>query len=71
MKIDLYTKAVLTVIAACLLVICIRDVGLVGEAHAQMKASRRRDEIVKATLNHDPPAPQHWEKRSSHFQRVA
>lgn len=40
MKIDLYTKAVLSVIAACLLVICTRDLALVGEAHAQMKPSQ-------------------------------
>ena len=40
MKIDLYTKFVLTVIAACLMTIVARDLPIVGEAHAQMKPSK-------------------------------
>ena len=35
MKIDLYTKIVLTVIAACLLCLVFRDQPLVATAHAQ------------------------------------
>jgi hypothetical protein len=35
MKTDLYTKSVLTIIAACLLSIAFRDVPLVSTAHAQ------------------------------------
>ena len=34
MNIDTYTKAVLTVIAVCLVVICVRDIRFVGEAQA-------------------------------------
>jgi hypothetical protein len=34
MKLDLYTKAVLTVIAACLVWICLRDAALVRPAQA-------------------------------------
>jgi len=37
MKIDFYTKAVLTVIAVCLVTIALRDLPLVGEAQAQMR----------------------------------
>lgn len=40
MKIDLYTKAVLTVIAVCLVAIVARDLPLVGEAHAQMQPGK-------------------------------
>ena len=35
MKVDLFTKCVLTVIAACLVFICARDVALVNSARAQ------------------------------------
>ena len=40
MQVDLYTKIVLTVIAACLVAIVVRDVPIVGEANAQMRASK-------------------------------
>lgn len=45
MAIDLYTKAVLTVIAACLIVLSARDFALVEDAQAQQ---------------YTPPAPQRW-----------
>ena len=35
MKIDVYTKAVLTVIACCLLYIVVKDINLVDRAYAQ------------------------------------
>ena len=35
MKLDLYTKLILTVIAGCLLWICIRDANFSSSAHAQ------------------------------------
>ena len=35
MKTDLYTKAILTLIASCLLYIVVKDVALVKDAHAQ------------------------------------
>ena len=35
MKVDLYTKAILTVIAGCLFWIVVRDVPLVKDAYAQ------------------------------------
>lgn len=34
MKPDLYLKCVLTVIAVCLAIICLRDLSLLGTAHA-------------------------------------
>ena len=34
MKVDLYTKAVLTVIAACLVIIVLADVEFISKAHA-------------------------------------
>jgi hypothetical protein len=39
MKTDFYTKAVLTVIAACLLTLSFRDAPVVGSAHAQNAAA--------------------------------
>ena len=42
--IDLYTKAVLTVIAVCLVVICVRDIRFVGEAQAQNSSAVRIEE---------------------------
>lgn len=42
MSSDLYLKAVLTVIAACLLTILIRDLPLVGEAQAAAGAKATR-----------------------------
>lgn len=37
MKVDLYTKTILTVIAGCLLYLVARDIPLVKEAHAQSR----------------------------------
>ena len=34
-KVDSYTKAILTVIAACLVWICVRDIPVARMAHAQ------------------------------------
>ena len=35
MKVDLYTKVVLTVIASCLLYVVAKDISLVKDVHAQ------------------------------------
>ena len=40
MKVDLYTRTMLTIIAACLVAIVARDLPLVGEAQAQMRPSK-------------------------------
>jgi len=47
MKIDAYTKIVLTVIAGCLVYMVARDVTLVPTAHAQMGASVTDVNIVQ------------------------
>ncbi|MFZ2639788.1 MAG: hypothetical protein WA117_02285 [Verrucomicrobiia bacterium] len=47
MKVDLYTKVILTVIAACLTVIVIRDIEIIPEARAQ---SGTRDEVLRVQL---------------------
>jgi hypothetical protein len=47
MKIDAYTKIVLTVIAGCLVLMVARDVTLVPTAHAQMGASVTDVNIVQ------------------------
>lgn len=36
MRVDLYTKIVLTTIACCLVWLCVRDVAFITPAHAQM-----------------------------------
>jgi hypothetical protein len=38
MKTDFYTKAILTIIAICLLSIVLRENALIGAAHAQSQA---------------------------------
>ncbi len=38
MKVDIYTKIILTVIAMCLTVIVLRDIDIVSEAQAQARA---------------------------------
>ncbi len=38
MKVDIYTKIILTVIAMCLTVIVLRDINIVSEAQAQAQA---------------------------------
>ena len=43
MKIDFYTKAVLTVIAACLVILVIRQTSIMPEAKAQGLASAKPD----------------------------
>jgi hypothetical protein len=40
MKIDIYTKGVLTVIAACLLYLCLGKPALLPTAHAQAEPTR-------------------------------
>ena len=47
MNADTYTKVVLTVIAVCLVLICLRDVRFVGEAHA---VTDRREDLVKVQI---------------------
>jgi hypothetical protein len=47
MKIDAYTKIVLTVIAGCLLYMVARDVTFVAPAHAQMGSSVTDVNIVQ------------------------
>ncbi len=47
MNADTYTKVVLTVIAVCLVVICLRDVRFVGEAHA---VTDRGEDVVKVQI---------------------
>lgn len=51
MKIDLYTKTVLTVIAACLLTIVARDLSIVGVAQAQMKPPKGPVYDANGSLN--------------------
>ena len=51
MNIDRYTKTVLTVIAACLVWLCLRDVDFVTSANAQEEAAPRppiKVEVVNA-----------------------
>lgn len=59
MKVDLYTKLVLTVIAVCLVAIALRDVPLVGEAKAQMRASKgpvyESDGALRVKVTNLPP----------------
>jgi hypothetical protein len=46
MKVDIYTKIILTVIAVCLTVIVLRDINIVSEAHAQAQAQARARELA-------------------------
>ena len=46
MKIDLYTKVVLTVIAACLVVLTVRGIFPIKEAHAADKGDIMQVDIV-------------------------
>ena len=46
MKIDAYTKVVLTMIALCLLWMCVRDTGLSATVHAQSPAPVQEVVIV-------------------------
>lgn len=60
MKVDLYTKVILTVIALCLIVIVIRDIEFIPEARAQ---SSSRDEVVRVQLVGIRESGMHgWEK---------
>ena len=46
MKIDVYTKSVLTIIAACLVCIVFRDMPLISTAHAEVPTASTRVDIV-------------------------
>ncbi len=57
MKVDLFTKCVLTVIAACLVFICARDVSLVSSASAQIlgPAAPRYDTFGRLMVSIEAP----------------
>ena len=46
MRVDLYTKTVLTVIAACLIWLCVRNTAVAPVAHAQGDASGAYHHVV-------------------------
>ncbi len=54
MKVDIYTKIILTVIAVCLAVIVLRDINIVSEAQAQAQAQPResafREDVIKVQI---------------------
>ncbi len=47
MKTDRYTKCVLTVIAICLVLICLRDIRIASAAYAQQPTQRAGPQSVK------------------------
>ncbi len=51
MKLDLYTKFVLTVIAVCLVWVCLRDVALVRSAQAALPQSTQDVRITGIRLS--------------------
>ena len=59
MQPDLYTKAVLTVIAACLIILASKELQLIPKAYA---ATDRSDEVVKVQIVGIRASPFHfWE----------
>ena len=55
MNVDTYTKAVLTVIAACLVWMCAKDADFIPSAHAQEEAAARPP-IKVEVVNHEERA---------------
>ncbi|MBI5821011.1 MAG: hypothetical protein HZA88_18735 [Verrucomicrobia bacterium] len=67
MKVDLYTKVILTVIALCLTVIVIRDIEFIPEARAQFSS---RDEVVSVQIvGIDKAINRSWEALSVKIDR--
>ncbi len=59
MRADRYTKVILTIIAACLVWMCVRDLAITPAAYAQ---TDRVGEVVKVqivSIDESPPLP--WE----------
>lgn len=50
MKIDRYTKFILTVIAACLFVQTVSDFGVISSAYAQMRGSSVASDVQKVSI---------------------
>ena len=56
MKVDIYTKIILTVIAMCLTAIVLRDIDIVSEAQAQAQAQAQpresafREDVIKVQI---------------------
>jgi hypothetical protein len=56
MNTDTYTKTILTVIAVCLVWLCIKDVELIPSAHAQEAAAAPRAPIKVEVVNAEKQA---------------
>ncbi len=50
MKVDIYTKIILTVIAVCLAVIVLRDINIVSEAQAQAPSELSSGRVVSVKI---------------------
>ncbi len=50
MKVDIYTKIILTVIAVCLTVIVLRDINIVLEAQAQPRELASGEDVINVQL---------------------
>ena len=50
MKVDIYTKAILTVIAVCLATIVLRDINIVPEAQAQAPSELSSGRVVSVKI---------------------
>ena len=55
MKIDIYTKIILTVIAVCLTVIVARDMQIAPDAHAQVDPASQPADSWKILFRRSPP----------------
>ena len=63
MKVDFYTKSVLTVIASCLLILVIKDVNIVRKAHASPTKSSSSYGLVP--VNEDGSINVRWNDHQS------
>jgi len=65
--VDRYTKVVLTVIAACLIWICVRDLTVIPVAFAQ--ADRGRDVVKVQIVSIDESPSLRWESLPVEIQK--
>lgn len=61
MRVDLYTKSILTVIAVCLTAIVVRDVPTLPEAHAVSVSDRGKDVVRVQIVSIDESPPLRWD----------